>query len=84
VELDDARIPRQDGADALALDANTASMDQPNLSEALCVSGGQIILDDGGDVLRREWVEIYGVLDRYRHRPGRIADLVLHGVIGLV
>jgi len=51
-------------ADDPPLDAGPAAVDQPHLGEAPGVGGLEVLGDDRRDVLRRERVEVEGVLDR--------------------
>src|SRR3972149_624434 len=63
-ERGDAGVPREDGADDLALDADAAAVDQPHLCEAGGVGGLEVVGDGGGDVAGGEGVQVERVLDR--------------------
>lgn len=56
--------------DDAALDAFAAAVNQPDLTEARLVCGADVLLDHGGDVARRERVQVDLIVDRnaVRHR----------------
>ena len=61
-------MPGQERVHDRALDADAASVDQPDLAEPALPRSRQILLDDRHDVARRERVQIQRVLDRDPNR----------------
>src|SRR5262249_5304780 len=57
-ELDHERVPFERGLDAAALDAVAATVDQAYFAEAGGVCGGEVVVDDGHDVARREGMQV--------------------------
>ena len=53
----------QKGPDDRALDPDPPAMDQAHFGETVGVGGLEVLRDDGGNVPRRERVEVQGVLD---------------------
>ena len=54
----------EQGPDERALHADAAAVDQPDLTEPARGSRLEILVDDRGNVARRERVEIQRILDR--------------------
>lgn len=67
-EFGDARMALERGLDDAALDAAPAAVDQPHFHQTGGRGRVDVGLDDGGDLPRREGVEVQLRFDRNVHR----------------
>ena len=59
-----ARMAVDHGLDDLPLNADAPAVDEPDLVESSCGRRLEVLVDDRGNIARRERVEIQRILDR--------------------
>jgi hypothetical protein len=75
-EFGNQRMPLERPLNDAALHARAAAMDQPHFAKSGGVSGGDVFVNDGRDIARREGVQIERGFDRnvMGHAQDAIAD----------
>ena len=71
-EVGDEGMAREHGANDRALHPAAASVDQAHLAEATAVDSLQIVGDHGGNIGRREGVQVERILDGDGNGLGRL------------